>query len=380
MKMLARALRRLISHPTLQVRNDLRLRPRPRRREAHDVARPRRQELRSFLRPVFGRLQQAAFGAEYDERKAVYTAALAKIKAHNSDPTHTWKMGLSPHADKTEAEWKAMKGYNRHQAFSAPNPSLGLLGRAAPLAVEDLPDRVDWREKGVVSDVKDQGGCGSCWAFSATEVVESAVAIATGTLKKLAPQQYVDCAPNPDDCGGTGGCEGSTQWLAFSYWWVLDSPPKATTRTAAATACARRRAAAAHLSHQRLPANDYAALMNAVATVGPVAISVDAGWMMYEEGVYRARAAPRSTTPSASSVRDGPGRGLLARAELAGSGRARRDTSGSSASARGRSPARRQAARQGAGCKEARRRCRCAASAASCRTRATSPAPRSREP
>ena len=45
----------------------------------------------------------------------------------------------SPHADKTEAEWKAMKGYNRHQAFNSPNPSLGLLGRAAPLAVEDLP-------------------------------------------------------------------------------------------------------------------------------------------------------------------------------------------------------------------------------------------------
>ena len=46
-------------------------------------------------------------------------------------------------------------------------------------------------------------------------------------------------------------------------------------------------AASAHISgYQRLPANDYAALMNAVATVGPVAISVDAGWMMYEEGVY----------------------------------------------------------------------------------------------
>ena len=227
-------------------------------------------------------------GAEYDERKAVYTAALAKIKAHNSDPTHTWKMGLSPHADKTEAEWKAMKGYNRHQAFNAPNPSLGLLGRAAPLAIEDLPDRVDWREKGVVSDVKDQGGCGSCWAFSATEVVESAVAIATGTLKKLAPQQYVDCAPNPDDCGGTGGCEGSTQWLAFNYsvgaGLAAESDYPYRGRDGM---CKAQMAASAHISgYQRLPANDYAALMNAVATVGPVAISVDAGWMMYEEGVY----------------------------------------------------------------------------------------------
>lgn len=40
---------------------------------------------------------------------------------------------------------------------------------------------------------------------------------ATGKLLELAPQEYVSCAPNPNHCGGTGGCEGSTQWLAFNY-------------------------------------------------------------------------------------------------------------------------------------------------------------------
>merc|ERR1712217_929618 len=66
--------------------------------------------------------------------------------------------------------------------------------------------------------VKKQGACGSCWAFSATETLESHYAISTGEAAPvLSPQQIVSCAPNPDHCGGTGGCAGSTQPLAFNY-------------------------------------------------------------------------------------------------------------------------------------------------------------------
>ena len=70
---------------------------------------------------------------------------------------------------------------------------------------------------GAVTPVKNQGGCGSCWAFSATESVESHYQIASGNLVKLAPQAYVNCVENPKHCGGTGGCDGSTQELAFQY-------------------------------------------------------------------------------------------------------------------------------------------------------------------
>jgi hypothetical protein len=82
------------------------------------------------------------------------------------------------------------------------------------------PDKeVDWRSiDGVVTPVKNQGGCGSCWAFSAVETLESHLAIATGKAAPLlSPQQMTSCAPNPDKCGGTGGCAGSTQVLGFSY-------------------------------------------------------------------------------------------------------------------------------------------------------------------
>eukprot|EP00665_Eupelagonemidae_sp_cell47_P011332 gene11332-1139_t len=69
------------------------------------------------------------------------------------------------------------------------------------------PDSVDWRNtEGVVSKVKDQEA-----------TVESAVAVATNTSLILSEQQIVDCAPNPDHCGGTGGCEGSIQPLGFKY-------------------------------------------------------------------------------------------------------------------------------------------------------------------
>jgi len=80
-----------------------------------------------------------------------------------------------------------------------------------------LPKHVDWRDHGVVSPVKDQGHCGSCWAFATAGTIESHAAINSGSLKTLSTQQMVSCIPNPYSCGGSGGCGGSIPELAFSY-------------------------------------------------------------------------------------------------------------------------------------------------------------------
>jgi len=72
---------------------------------------------------------------------------------------------------------------------------------------------VDWRTKGAVSAVKDQGQCGSCWAFSTTETIESAWFLFNGTLPTLAPQQIVDCDMFPVD----SGCNGGTTQFAYEY-------------------------------------------------------------------------------------------------------------------------------------------------------------------
>jgi hypothetical protein len=90
--------------------------------------------------------------------------------------------------------------------------------------VSALPLSLDWRTKGVVTPVKDQGQCGGCWSFSAAETAESIVAIATGKLMVLSEQQILSCTPNPDQCGGTGGCSGATQELVSGGWQLSTLP------------------------------------------------------------------------------------------------------------------------------------------------------------
>jgi cathepsin L len=144
-----------------------------------------------------------------------------------------------------------------------------------------VADRLDWREKdGIVTPVKDQGGCGSCWAFSATETFESHLAIATGTkAPQLSPQQIVSCAPNPKHCGGTGGCQGSTQPLAFQYTEGAGLTTEANYRYAGRTGTCQTskiKPVAFNGGLTQLQVNNYTQLMQAVQ-IGPIAISLDAG-------------------------------------------------------------------------------------------------------
>ena len=230
-------------------------------------------------------------GPEYTSRKAQFELSLATIKKHNSRTDSSYKMGLSMHTDKTDEEFRTqMKGYNRGIAFAthAARPNPASLVEKADLSA--LAENLDWRDKKVVTPVKDQGGCGSCWAFSATETVESAVAMATGKLVKMAPQEYVDCAPNPKHCGGSGGCQGSTQWLAFNHSiaagiiaGATEYPYKGRDGTCEDS---KMKSVASITGYERIMANDYTSLMSAVANYGPIAISVSAAWRHYSEGVY----------------------------------------------------------------------------------------------
>eukprot|EP01065_Artemidia_motanka_P024044 TRINITY_DN286_c0_g1_i1.p2 TRINITY_DN286_c0_g1~~TRINITY_DN286_c0_g1_i1.p2 ORF type:complete len:390 (+),score=158.88 TRINITY_DN286_c0_g1_i1:72-1172(+) len=223
---------------------------------------------------------------EWLKHEQVFLATLSRIRAHNADKSQTYKMGLNQFTDWSADEMKQMKGLHRGLRFASPP-----VESTVDVDVSGLPSAVDWREKkNVVTPVKNQGGCGSCWAFASTETVESAVAIATGKQFVLAPQELVSCAPNPQQCGGTGGCQGSTEPLAFQYvagaGMVAEStyPYEGVTGTCSKSKIAK--PIVGIKNYTRLPANDYGSLMKAVATVGPIAISVDASWGAYEEGVF----------------------------------------------------------------------------------------------
>merc|ERR1719343_1775335 len=98
------------------------------------------------------------------------------------------------------------------QDCSATEP--GGLFATAPKTV-DLPSHVDWRERGVVSEVKNQGNCGSCWTFSTTGCLEAHVAIKSDAwhAPRLSEQQLVDCAQAFDN----HGCNGGLPSHAFEY-------------------------------------------------------------------------------------------------------------------------------------------------------------------
>jgi len=232
--------------------------------------------------------KQYTDAAEHGERAQRFADELIKIRAHNA-AGHPWKMGVNKFTDMSEAEFARFKGLKKMDDGAN-------LGGAAPsfdhLPVSALPASKDWRDASpsVVTPTKNQGGCGSCWAFSTVETLESAVAIATGKLLTLSPQQVVSCAPNPLSCGGTGGCDGSVQWLGFNYTAgagiVTEADYPYTAKTGTCEQPLPGKTVAGNTGFVRLPANNYSALMNAVATVGPIAISLDASWRNYESGVY----------------------------------------------------------------------------------------------
>ena len=242
---------------------------------------------------------KAVVPKERERRERKFRENLAKIVAHNSKRDKGYVMGVNRFTD--EDPPKGLHRGVRATRLAAPRLA------AREVDVSALPAAVDWRDKGVVTGVKDQGGCGSCWAFASTAVMESHVAIATGTLFQLAPQELVSCMPNPLECGGTGGCAGATSELAFQYYVdnggvVQEFQMGYTSYYGKNGDCYIKNATASKdagpdpggITHPvatitgftKLPVNDHAALMHAVATYGPIAVSVDASWSGYESGIF----------------------------------------------------------------------------------------------
>merc|ERR550514_568202 len=139
---------------------------------------------------------------EFKFRLAQFEKTLAKIAEHQSNDAHTSTVGLNQFSDWTHEEFKKILGY-RHVA-KANNASL--------LDTSVMAATVDWRNKNAVTKVKNQGQCGSCWAFSTTGAVEGAMPISTGKLQSFSEQQLVDCDKKQDQ-----GCNGGLMDNAFKY-------------------------------------------------------------------------------------------------------------------------------------------------------------------
>jgi len=161
-----------------------------------------------------------------------------------------------------------------------------------PMNVGDLPESLDWREHGYVTEVKNQGNCGSCWAFSATGAIEGQHKRATGALVSLSEQNLVDCTDGPPY--DNAGCDGGIMEFAFKY--IQDN--KGIDSEASYPYVAReqkecrfnRSTVSATVSGcVMLKFADEGMLKAAVATQGPVSVLIDAkhlSFVLYKSGVY----------------------------------------------------------------------------------------------
>ena len=203
---------------------------------------------------------------------------------------------MNEFADLSADEFAARNGMLPMDASSLPAVS-NATGAANLLGVGALPDSVDWRDHNLVNPVQNQGSCGSCWAFSTVVSIEGAHAKATGDLVKLSEQNLVDCVKGQSDASNGQqccmGCKGglmndAMQFLIDKQHGGVDTEASYKYKGSDGTCGFTADAVGATIgAFTQVAQGDETALMQAVATVGPVSIGVDAskGWQLYSGGV-----------------------------------------------------------------------------------------------
>jgi len=208
------------------------------------------------------------------------------IAEHNSN-NYTFKMRLNQFADLTTDEFLlAVHGHSK-SCFQSTKSVLKSISSSQSEPINNNPISVDWTTKGVVTPVKNQGSCGSCWSFSATGATECRMAIATGNLTSLSEQELIDCSKSE----GNDGCNGGLMDNAFQYIMKGglcsedEYPYKAQDGECQASTCGTKYDQIGNYSDVTIDSDT--ALENAVAT-GCVSVAIEAdqsSFQFYSTGV-----------------------------------------------------------------------------------------------
>ncbi|QCD87533.1 cathepsin L [Vigna unguiculata] len=222
---------------------------------------------------------------EREKRFRIFKQNVKYIEASNNAANKPYQLGTNQFADLTNEEFVARRNrFKGHMCSS--------IIRSTTFKYENVtavPTTVDWRQKGAVTPVKNQGQCGCCWAFSAVAATEGIHALTTGKLISLSEQELVDC----DTKGVDQGCEGGLMDDAFKFIiknhglnTEANYPYKGVDGKCNAKAEAID--AATITGYEDVPVNNEDALEKAVANQ-PVSVAIDASgsdFQLYKSGVF----------------------------------------------------------------------------------------------
>jgi len=222
-------------------------------------------------------------------RQGVWTNTVSYISGHNGEydnGEHSYRLGENHLADMTSDE---ITSYMNGLDITGSEVQDGVQV-VTDQELRSLNSSVDWREKGYVTHVKDQKHCGSCWAFSAVGSMEGAHFKSTGKLVSLSEQNLVDCSRKE----GNLGCMGGIMDKAFEYVIKnkgIDTESSYPYTAVTGKVCKYKQdnVGATISSFKDIPTNSEADLMNAVATIGPISVAIDASkptFHFYKSGVY----------------------------------------------------------------------------------------------
>jgi len=240
------------------------------------------------------KLWKESFNKRYSEseeqlRRNIWESNLKIVNEHNLQAdlgVHTYWLGMNKYADLTNPEFvKMMNGYNYTMRGQRSQDRHEFAGHSNV----KLPDTVDWRTQGYVTPIKDQGQCGSCWAFSSTGALEGQHFAKTKQLVSLSEQNLVDCS----GAQGNMGCNGGLMDQAFEYIKenngvdTEDSYPY----EAVDNQCRFKKdsVGATDTGFTDIKSKDESALQQAVATIGPISVAIDAShssFQLYKRGIY----------------------------------------------------------------------------------------------
>ncbi|XP_042397930.1 senescence-specific cysteine protease SAG39-like [Zingiber officinale] len=224
--------------------------------------------------------------AEKRRRFNIFKSNVELIDSFNAAAgKHKYTLGVNQFADMTNEEFKASHTGFRNVIAARPVRKGGFRYEN----VSATPASVDWRAEGAVTPVKDQGSCGSCWAFSAVAAVEGITKLTAGELISLSEQELVDC----DVEGGDQGCSGGLMDYAFEF--IIGNGGLATEAQYPYQGvdgdCSEEKSspsAAAIGGYEDVPADDEASLRKAVAHQ-PVSVAIEAGgfdFRFYNGGIF----------------------------------------------------------------------------------------------